>query len=104
MFTIIETPTFSRDATSIWNEDERGDFCAWLAANPLAGDVIPGTGGCRKVRWALRGMGKRGGVRVIYYTKMKSGQIWLLVIYAKNVRGNIPSHLLKAIKEAIENE
>ena len=89
---------------SIWNEDELGEFCSWLAANPLAGDVIPKSGGCRKVRWARRGMGKRGGVRVIYYTKMNGGQIWLLVIYAKSVRGNIPSHLLKAIKEAIENE
>jgi len=49
-------------------------------------------------------MGKRGGTRVIYYNKLDNGQIWLLVIYAKNVRGNIPSHILKSIKEAIENE
>lgn len=66
MFTIIETPTFSRDATSIWNEDERGDFCAWLAANPLAGDVIPGTGGCRKVRWARYGKAWRGSGDLLY--------------------------------------
>ncbi len=66
MYTIIETPIFSADARDIWVEDERGEFCAWLAANPEAGDVIPGSGGCRKVRWARAGMGKRGGVRVIY--------------------------------------
>lgn len=57
MFTVIETPTFSADAKEIWDEDERGAFCAWLALNPDAGDVIPGSGGCRKVRWARAGMG-----------------------------------------------
>jgi hypothetical protein len=49
-------------------------------------------------------MGKRGGVRVIYFTRLPSGEIWLLVIYAKAVRGNIPGHILKAVREAIENE
>jgi len=49
-------------------------------------------------------MGKQGGVRVIYFTRLQSGEIWLLVIYAKAVRGNIPAHLLKAIREVIENE
>jgi hypothetical protein len=49
VYTIIETPLFTTDAKGIWAEDERGEFCAWLAANPLAGDVIPGSGGCRKV-------------------------------------------------------
>lgn len=48
-------------------------------------------------------MGKRGGVRIIYFTRLANGEIWLLVIYAKNVQGNIPAHLLKAIREEIEN-
>lgn len=104
MYTIIETPTFVSDAKDLWTEEERGAFCAWLAENPDAGDVIPGSGGCRKVRWARAGKGKSGGVRVIYFTKLPSGEIWLLVIYAKSVRGNIPAHLLKAIREAIEND
>lgn len=103
MYTIIETPLFSADARDIWSEDERGAFCAWLAANPEAGEVIPGSGGCRKVRWARAGMGKRGGARVIYYNRLASGVIWLLVIYAKAVRGNIPAHILKAIKQEIEH-
>jgi hypothetical protein len=102
MYTIIETPIFSADAKDIWREDERGEFCAWLAQNPLAGDVIPGSGGCRKIRWARAGMGKRGGTRIIYFNRLEDGVIYLLVIYAKAVRGNIPAHLLKAIKEAIE--
>ena len=99
MHTIIELPTFTTDARLILSVGEHGEFCAWLAANPLAGDVIPGSGGCRKVRWSRSGMGKRGGARVIYYNRLENGVIYLMVIYAKSVRGNIPAHLLKAIKE-----
>jgi len=101
MYTIVETPLFGADARDIWSEDERGEFCAWLAASPHAGDPIPGSGGCRKVRWARAGTGKRGGVRVIYFNRLESGVIYLLVIYAKAVRGDIPAHLLKAIQESI---
>lgn len=96
-------PIFSADAKSIWDEQERGEFCAWLASNPLAGDVIPGSGGCRKVRWTRAGMGKQGGSRIIYFNRLENGEIYLLAIYAKAVRGNIPAHLLKAIKEAINH-
>lgn len=104
MYTIVETPTFTADAKGLWTEEDRGAFCAWLAAHPEAGDVIPGSGGCRKVRWRREGTGKSGGVRVIYFTRLGDGELWLLVIYAKSVRGNIPAHLLKAIREAIEND
>ena len=103
MHTVVETPLFGADAKSIWTEDERGEFCAWLAANPLAGDVIPGSGGCRKLRWSRSGTGKRGGVRVIDYNRLESGVIFLLVIYAKAVRGTIPANILKAIKEEIDH-
>lgn len=54
--------------------------------------MIPGSGGCRKVRWRRQGTDKSGGVGVIYFTRLKSGELWLLVIYAKSVRGNIPAH------------
>jgi mRNA-degrading endonuclease RelE of RelBE toxin-antitoxin system len=104
MYTIIETPTFQEDADDIWTEEERGAFCAWLATNPESGRVIPGSGGCRKVRWSKAGSGKRGGVRIIYFNQLPIGEIWLLVIYSKNVTGNIPAHILKAIREAIEDE
>lgn len=103
MYTIIELPTFSHDAKSIWDEAERCEFCVWLADHPLAGDVIPGSGGCRKVRWVRSCLGKRGGVRVVYFNRLENGVIYLMVIYAKAVRGNIPAHLLKAIREAIEH-
>lgn len=104
MYTIVETPSCKADSDAHWSEDERGEFCSWLAQNPEAGDVIPGSGGCRKVRWKRAGMGKRGGVRVIYFVRLLSGEIWLLVVYAKAERGNIPGHLLKQIREALENE
>ena len=89
MYTIVETPTFAADARVIWSEEERGAFCAWLAAHPDAGDVIPGSGGCRKV---------------IYFNQRQDGEIWLLVIYTKQERGNIPGHILKSIREALEDE
>lgn len=104
MYTLVETPTFKADADEIWAEDERSAFFAWLAANPDAGDVVPGSGGCRKVRWTRPGSGKRGGVRVIYFTHLMAGEIWLLLVYAKSIRANIPGHLLKAIREEIEND
>lgn len=104
LLTIIETPTFAADAKELWSEEERGAFCAWIAANPEVGDVIPGSGGCRKVRWNRSGMGKRGGVRIIYFTRLANSEIWLLIIYAKNVREGIPAHILKAVREVIEHE
>ena len=103
MYTCAETPTFVADADKLWTEDERLEFFAWLSANPEAGDVIRESGGCRKVRWSRAGTGKSGGVRVIYFTRLSAGEIWLLVIYAKALRASIPAHLLKAIRKEIEN-
>ena len=102
MYTIAETPIFKHYVADYWSEAERADFCAWLANNPTAGDVIPGSGGCRKVRWAGDGRGKRGGVRVIYYNQLADGTIWLLTIYGKGTQENIPAATLKLIKETID--
>ncbi|MFA5683840.1 MAG: transcriptional regulator [Lysobacteraceae bacterium] len=101
MLTVAETDIFKARAAILWTEEERIEFCTWIAANPEAGEVISGSGGCRKVRWQRAGTGKRGGVRVIYFNRLAEGEIWLLTMYAKAVRGNIPAHLLKAIKEAL---
>jgi len=57
----------------------------------------------RKVRWSRKGSGKRGGVRVIYFNRLANGEIWLLLIYAKSAQENIPAHVLKAIREEIED-
>ncbi len=69
--------------------------------SPEAGDVVPGSGGIRKVRWARKGQGKRGGVRVIYFSAPATGLIWLLTLYAKSNKDNIPAHILKALKEEL---
>ena len=103
MYSLTETPTFVADADKLWSEEERLEFLTWLAANPAAGDVIPESGGCRKVRWSRAGTGKRGGVRVVYFTRVSEGEIWLLLIYAKSTRDNIPGHILKAVRKEIEN-
>lgn len=103
MYTIAETATFAAAADRLWTTEERLEFFAWIAVNPAAGDVIPGSGGCRKVRWTRPGMGKRGGVRVIYYTRLSSGVIWMLLVYAKSMNDNIPAHLLDAVRKEIEN-
>ena len=60
MRTVIETPTFQKQAAKIWTDDERLAFIDWIAANPLVGDVIPNADGARKVRWSTTGNGKRG--------------------------------------------
>ncbi|MBU0500265.1 MAG: transcriptional regulator [Gammaproteobacteria bacterium] len=101
MLTIIESPIFTRLWPDYWSEDERGEFSAWLAENPEAGDVVPGSGGIRKVRWSRQGQGKRGGVRIVYFTTPAKGLVWLLTIYAKAKRENVPAHILRALKEEL---
>lgn len=103
MYTMIETPTFVATADGLWSDDERLDFLSWLAANPEAGAVIPGSGGCRKVRWSTRTTGKRGGARVIYFLYRAPGEIWLLMAYSKSDRDTIPMSLLNAIREEIQD-
>jgi hypothetical protein len=75
MYTVIETDVFVRAAAQVWTDAERVAFIDWLASHPDAGDVIPGAGGCRKVRWTRPGMGKRGGARVIYFNRLEHGEM-----------------------------
>ena len=102
MFSFIETRLFSQLVGEYLSDDEYASLQKTLIANPQAGTLIPGSGGVRKIRWAVRGRGKRGGVRVIYYAKIREGVIWMLTIYAKNVAENIPAHVLRKIKEEID--
>ncbi len=95
MYTVIEHPTFQRQAASIWSESERHTFIDWIAANPVAGDVIPGAQGARKVRWAMQGRGKSGGARVIYFNYTDEGVLELFAVYAKSERENMPASDIK---------
>lgn len=103
MYTIIETEIFKRYADAIWLDGEREEFIDWLASNPLAGDVIPGSRGLRKLRWSRVGMGKRGGTRVIYDNTLSEGSIWLLIAYTKAKFDNLPAAFLRQLKEEISD-
>lgn len=103
MHTIIETPLFSKLWPRYWLEEERGAFAAFLSENPEAGDVIPGAGGLRKVRWSRAGSGKSSGVRVIYFTRNAAGEIVLLLLYAKSERNSMTAKQLLEIKHALDN-
>ena len=103
MFTVIETALFQRQWPAYWTEDERGEFAAYLSVNPEAGDVVPDSGGVRKVRWSRRGTGKSGGVRVIYFTRSDAEELVLLTLYAKAKTDNLTGPVLKEIRRALED-
>jgi mRNA-degrading endonuclease RelE of RelBE toxin-antitoxin system len=103
VFTVVETPTFVRLAGQCWRDDERVAFIDLIAANPDAGDVIPRSGGLRKVRWSGSGRGKRGGVRVIYFSRLAQGEIWLLLVYPKSTHENVSPDVLRQIRKEIED-
>ena len=104
MFAFVETPLFTRLVTDYLSDDEYLKLQQVLAGNPEAGALIPGSGGVRKLRWARRGQGKRGGLRVIYYVRRPKGVIWMLTMYPKNVADSIPAHVLKQIREELGDE
>jgi mRNA-degrading endonuclease RelE of RelBE toxin-antitoxin system len=103
MLTIVESSLFSRLVSDYLSEEEYEDLKLFLALNPEAGDVIPGSGGLRKLRWIRTGTGKRGGVRVIYFLRTSRGEVALLTLYAKSRVGNLPPHIARQLKEAFEN-
>lgn len=104
MFEFIETPFFAKAVERYLDDDEYAELQAHLNKNPEAGVVVPGSGGVRKLRWVAKGRGKRGGLRIIYFVRLARGHIWMLTIYGKNVTENIPAHMLRAMKKAIEDE
>jgi mRNA-degrading endonuclease RelE of RelBE toxin-antitoxin system len=104
MVTFIETKLFTRLAVKYLSDNSLRQLQARLAAGPESGTLIPGSGGLRKLRWGMTGRGKRGGLRVIYYARIKEDEIWLLTLYPKNVAENIPAHVLRQIKKEIDDE
>jgi len=80
---VVEVDPFPRHSAAIWDDREREEFIDFIARHCEAGDEIKQTGGLRKVRWSRKGMGKRGGARVVYYYYNKSAPVYLLNVYAK---------------------
>ena len=97
MQTVVETPVFFRHAEQLLSEEEHDALIAYLAMYPLAGDEIVGTGGVRKMRFAAKGKGKSGGVRVIYYFYDLDVPIYALLIYAKNERVDLTGEQRKSV-------
>jgi len=93
---------FQRYAAEVWSEAERNSFIIFIAANPEAGDLIRGSGGCRKVRWSTSGQGKSGGARVIYFNS-NGGTVWLLIVYKKAKFDNLPTSFLVELKQGVED-
>ena len=89
MQTVAETPEYLRRCDKLLTEGERRDVVDYLAAHPKAGDLMEGTGGVRKIRWARAGRGKSGGVRIIYYVHSEAMPLYLLTVFAKNDRTNL---------------
>lgn len=101
---IIETSVFTRQVQKLLTGDEYKQLQQALVERPDVGVVMVGSGGLRKVRWSIRGRGKRGGVRVIYYWAVEQNRILMLLIYAKTERDDLSREQLKVLRKIVEEE
>ena len=97
--TVVETLLFSRQSQDVWDDAEREAFIDFIARNPEEGDLIPETGGVRKIRWARPGSGKRGGARVVYFYHSSARPLYLLMVYAKARQENLTAEEKKAVRK-----
>ena len=99
----IEAPPFERVRQDYLNDDEYRLLQATLTANPAAGNLIRGSGGIRKIRWAAAGTGKRGGLRVIYYWVTKHDHVLLLTVYRKSEVSDLTPVQIRALRTLVDN-
>lgn len=102
----IEAPVFTRHIADYLDDNSYRELQARLAENPEAGDVMPGTGGFRKIRWKdpRRGKGRRGGLRIIYFYFESQQQIWLMTLYDKSEAADLTAQQKKMLAAAIAAE
>ena len=98
----VETPIFTKRVLNLLDDESYAALQTHLAKHPEAGDVIRGGGGLRKIRWAAKGHGKRGGVRVIYYWWTGKDRISMLFLYPKNEMDDLSAKQLKLLRRALE--
>lgn len=98
----IETTTFTRLVTGLLTDDEYAELQNALVENPQRGEVLQGGGGIRKLRHALPGRGKSGGVRVIYYWLRDDGQIYMLLIYPKSRKDSLTDRETALLREFVK--
>lgn len=91
LLTVVEVAPFPSQADASLSDDERHRLIDYVARNPEAGSLIRGTGGLRKLRWAIRGSGKRGGLRLIYYFYNRDWPVFLLTLYRKGAQKDLTS-------------
>ena len=105
MITIAETEPFQKKIEKLLSDLERVELISYLSEFPGSGALIQGTGGIRKLRWARKGSGKSGGIRVIYYYHSEIMPLYLLAVFGKNEKANISDKekniLSKAVKELV---
>lgn len=99
----IETSVFTSDVQALMPDDDYRLLQQALAARPDAGELIPGTGGLRKLRWRLPGRGKRSGARAIYYWRVDESQILMLAVYAKNERVDLSPDDRRLLRRVVES-
>ena len=104
MFTFIESAAFERVRPLYLDDDEYAELQEFMIQNPEAGNIVSGSGGVRKLRWRREGVGKRGGLRVIYFVRYQPNEFWMLALYAKAKQENLPAHVLRQLKEAFRDE
>jgi len=92
-------PKFKAEATELVGADGIEAVAAYLSDRPEAGDVIPGAAGARKLRWAAKGKGKRGGARIIYLYVVIAARIYLLHCYAKNMKTDLTEDEKKELRQ-----
>ncbi len=102
MIAIIETQQFADKADKIMSAAEKDGLFDFIARNPEAGDIIPSTGGVRKLRYAMQGKGKRGGARVIYYYYNDRNPLLLFTIFGKNERSDLNQEEKNALYTIIQ--
>jgi hypothetical protein len=103
VFTFVESSIFERLLPAYLHDDEYGELQQHLMLQPEAGELVRGSGGVRKLRWSRPGMGKRGGLRVIYYVQFEPDEFWMLMLYSKSKKDNVPGHILKELLEAFRD-
>jgi len=99
---VVETLAFTRRVITLMSDDEYTAMQWFLRFKPDAGAIIQRTGGARKMRWAKKGQGKRGGLRVIYFHHAKKDTLWMLALYEKKEKENLTGSDKEIIKQLIQ--
>ena len=104
MLKFIETPVFTKDVRALLSDEEYRGLQLALVLRPEQGSLIPGSGGLRKIRWRVKGRGKRGGVRVIYYWIAGESTVYMLLLYEKSSREDLTPEQVETLRRLVREE